>query len=75
MTPSELWQKTVADWKTANGFIKDLRSPDLNKPYSELTGLEKACVKRFNSQLIETRLFKPTDNLVWIGRSLYQERC
>ena len=48
---NEIWQSTVNDWKRANGFIKDLRSPDLNKPYAELTGLEKACVNRFNSRL------------------------
>jgi len=54
MAANELWQKTIADWKRANGFITDLRSPDLNKPYAQLTGLEKACVKRFNAQCLNS---------------------
>jgi len=46
-TITNLWRTTVSEWKKANGFIKNLPPPDLNKPYSELTGLEKACIQRF----------------------------
>jgi hypothetical protein len=47
---NEVWQQTVDDWKKANGFIKDLQSPNLNKPYAQCTGLEKACINRFNAR-------------------------
>ena len=48
LMPSEIWELTVQDWQKANGFLPDLKPPDINAPYHALTGLEKACLDRFN---------------------------